>query len=151
MIPLPWKFVFIRIATVIQPWPIWSKNMTASTLQMAFHTFFNRLEMHVSMASVKWWHFKRANLRFLGWRRHLRKCACLESRGLAMQPREVARMSQECPINSHTKTNHVPWTSAFSVSFLFFCIVCFILLVGWFLGPHLQHMEAPKLGVESEL
>ena len=35
---------------------------------------------------------------------------------------------------------------------LWFCLfVCFVLFCFCFVGPHLQHMEAPRLGVELEL
>ena len=35
-----------------------------------------------------------------------------------------------------------------AILFYFFALILFLF---WFLGPHLRHMEVPKLGVQSEL
>ena len=50
-------------------------------------------------------------------------------------------------LNNQHETNSVP--IYFPIYFPFYLFIYFLFLC--FLGPHLQHMEVPRLGVKSEL
>ena len=57
------------------------------------------------------------------------------------------RLEQE-PLTRHTHT-HTQQDGAVDVLVIFLIFRCFVLF--YYLGPHLQLMEVPRLGVESKL
>ena len=57
-------------------------------------------------------------------------------------------------MNANTKfKNWCSWVVGICVIFIYYAVCIYLLLLFFFvsLKPHLQHMEVPRLGVESKL